>query len=125
VAICRDPPIIPLGYEPVDGPASLKPTWSTLGQEWRAYCPSCWGKLDGIGPVQIMRELAGISGEHDGRDLALCCYEDLLAGIQCHRVIFSAWLEDKTGIVVPEITDDGEAITLDRLHPQVMPVRPR
>ena len=35
-----------------------------------------------------------------------------------------AWMRDVAGVEVREITDDGELLGLERLHPQAMPVRP-
>lgn len=35
-----------------------------------------------------------------------------------------AWWREQTGLEFREITDDGELLSLEQLHPQAMPVRP-
>ena len=114
----------PLGYEIAGEARSLMPERPMQG-EWRSFSPAFWRKLDRIGPEKIADELTAISAEHDGRALALLCFEDLQKGQRCHRAIVSAWIESETGIAVPELTDAGEVLALEKLHPQVMPVRPR
>lgn len=41
-----------------------------------------------------------------GKDLVLCCYEDVrIPGEWCHRLVFAEWYEKKTGIRIEELTD--------------------
>lgn len=46
-------------------------------------------------------------------------------GQRCHRVIFSAWWYERTGWIIPELSNDGELLGLEQLHHQVLPLRPR
>lgn len=41
-----------------------------------------------------------------GKDLVLCCYEDVrIPGEWCHRLVFAEWYEKKTGIRIEELPD--------------------
>lgn len=126
VRISMYPPehLIPLGYEVEHEVRALMPE-RRMHAEWHKFSPTFWRHLDTIGLGRIAKELSAISERHEGKPLALCCYEDLLKGQRCHRVIAAAWIQEQTGIAVPELTNEGEVLGLDDLHPQVMPVRPR
>jgi hypothetical protein len=50
---------------------------------------------------RIAARLDEIADEHDGKPLALCCFEADVA--DCHRSWAAAWLRDQTGLVVPEL----------------------
>jgi hypothetical protein len=115
--------LLDLPYEIAASVPELMPERDHLG-EWRNFSPRFWRKLDTIGPEKILPKLAGISNDHGGRPLALCCFEDLTAGDECHRAVVMASLRDVAGVEVREITDDGELLALEQLHPQAMPVRP-
>ena len=93
--------------------------------EWPKFSPEFWRFLDETGAEKIAKELSDISTKNEDRALVLLCFEDLLKGQRCHRTIVAAWLEERTGIAVLELTDAGEVLALQELHPQVMPVRPR
>jgi hypothetical protein len=93
--------------------------------DWREFSPTFWRHLDGIGPERVLARLRTISAEHEGKALALCCYEDLPRGQMCHRVIFSAWWQEQSGQEVCELTNEGEVLKLEQLHHQVMPLRPK
>ena len=115
--------LMDLPYEIATSVPELMPERDHLG-EWRNFSPRFWRKLDTIGPEKILPKLAGISNDQGGRPLALCCFEDLRAGDECHRAVVMAWMRDVAGVEVREITDDGELLALEQLHPQAMPVRP-
>jgi hypothetical protein len=57
--------------------------------------------LEKIGIPKIRQELERRKG-----DIALLCYEsisDITSGAKfCHRRIFAAWYESKTGVIIPE-----------------------
>jgi len=91
---------------------------------WKNTSPAFWNKLDAIGPELIARQLAGISKREGGKPLTLCCFEDVTRPHRCHRVVFSLWWQERTGEPVYELTDEGELLHLDKLHPQCMPVLP-
>jgi hypothetical protein len=93
--------------------------------EWREFSPTFWRHLDELGSERVLTRLRTISAEHGGKALVLCCYEDLLKGQMCHRVIFSAWWQEQSGQEVCELTNEGEILKLEQLHHQVLPVRPR
>jgi hypothetical protein len=59
--------------------------------------------LEEIGAEKIARALQKISQEHDGRSLALLCYENTHAGDVCHRRMFADWWKEQTGQAVPEL----------------------
>jgi hypothetical protein len=92
---------------------------------WREFSPTFWRHLDEIGSEKVLAKLRSISAAHDGKALALCCYEDLLKGQMCHRAIFSAWWREQSGQEVCELTNEGEILKLEQLHHQVMPLRPK
>jgi hypothetical protein len=97
----------------------------TMHGDWRKFSPLFWKKLEHVGPEKIVAQLAAIGAQHDGKPLALLCFEDLLKGQRCHRVIISAWWQERTDRRIPELTPDGELLGLDQLHHQVQPMRPR
>jgi hypothetical protein len=97
----------------------------TMHGDWRKFSPLFWEKLEQLGPERIAAQLAAIGALHDGKPLALLCFEDLLKGQRCHRVIISAWWRERSGQEVCELTNEGEVLKLDQLHHQVMPLRPK
>lgn len=118
-------PLLPLSYHIEHEVCDLMPERPMYG-EWRKFSPLFWRKLDHVGPEKIALRLATISAQHGGeKPLALLCYENLLKGQRCHRVIASAWWYEQTGWKMPELTNEGEVLDLHQLHRQVMPLRPR
>jgi hypothetical protein len=97
----------------------------TMHGDWRKFSPLFWEKLEHLGVEKIASHLAAIGARHECKPLALLCFEDLLKGQRCHRVILSAWWHEQTGWRMPELTDDGELLGLDQLHHQIQPLRPR
>jgi hypothetical protein len=59
------------------------------------------GKLDRIGLKPIAARLDAIAAECGGANLALCCFEPAVA--DCHRSWAADWLQQQTGLAVPEI----------------------
>ena len=52
---------------------------------------------------EVAAELAVIARRRKAR-LVLCCFEDLSKpGKWCHRTTLAAWLEERTGLEVPEL----------------------
>ena len=97
----------------------------TMHGEWRKFSPLFWEKLEHLGVEKIASQLAAIGARYDGKPLALLCFEDLLKGQRCHRVIISAWWRERSGQEVCELTNEGEVLKLEQLHHQVMPLRPK
>jgi hypothetical protein len=93
--------------------------------DWREFSPTFWRHLDGIGPERVLARLRAIGTAHDGKPMALCCYEDLPKGQMCHRTIFAAWWREQSGQEVCELTNEGEVLKLVQLRHQIMPLRPR
>jgi hypothetical protein len=60
-------------------------------------------RLDDLGD-QVVATLAGIARDTPaGVTLVLLCFEDVLAGEQCHRRWLAEWLELHHGLVVSEV----------------------
>lgn len=67
-------------------------------------------RLERAGAEAIRARLQGVSGAHDRRPLVLCCFEDVRhPGVWCHRTTLGAWLCDRLGIEVTELS--GPAAT--------------
>jgi hypothetical protein len=118
-----------LGELPYDlkyGLRALQPEWPMIG-EWPRFSTGMWAKLDAIGPEKIAAQLAAISGAEGGKSLALLCFEDVTRarGHRCHRTVVSLWWLEQTGHEIPELTDDGELLSLHDLHRQTAPIVPR
>ena len=65
-------------------------------------------RLDRFGVEKVMAELEAISQAHGGAPLALLCYCSLeRPGAWCHRRLAAAWLEEQTGLRVPELREGG------------------
>lgn len=81
-----------------------KPNWQEL----------YWARLNDKGVTAIREALETISERHDGRDLVLLCYEDVLKDGDdvCHRRHFAAFWELNTGEVVRELDRDGPVAQL-------------
>jgi hypothetical protein len=115
-----------LPYELKYGLRALQPEWNMMG-EWSRLSTGMWAKLDRIGAEKIAAQLAAISEAEGGKNLALLCFEDVTQarGHRCHRVVASLWWTEQTGHEIPELTDDGELLSLHKLHRQTAPILPR
>ncbi len=115
-----------LPYELKYSLRALQPEWNMIG-EWRKFSTGVWGKLNTIGAEKIAAQLAAISEAEGGRSLALLCFEDITRerGHLCHRTVVSLWWLEQTGREIPELTDDGELLSLHKLHRQTAPILPR
>jgi hypothetical protein len=115
-----------LPYELRYSVRALKPERHMIG-EWPRFSTGMWTKLDTIGVEKIASQLAAISRAEGGKSLALLCFEDVTRarGHRCHRVVLSLWWLEKTGHEVPELTNEGEVLSLHRLHRQTAPILPK
>jgi hypothetical protein len=79
--------------------------WNLLRIEDRGEFTARYrGRLETHGAVAIGVRLREIHEQHDGRPLALLCYEDLTQpGLYCHRRLFADWWHEQTGEVIPEL----------------------
>jgi hypothetical protein len=86
-----------------------------------------WAKLNAIGAERIAAQLAAISKAEGGKSLAMLCFEDVTRerGHRCHRTVASLWWLEQTGREIAELTDDGELLSLHKLHRQTAPILPR
>ena len=100
-------PKFPLGYECVYlrrvAPWGLREIANNdeFAKRYRA-------RLDEIGSDRIAMRFAEISTEHDGRGLALLCFEPV--GQFCHRRVFADWFEEQTGQFVPELEAERQSV---------------
>jgi hypothetical protein len=113
-----------LPYPLEHGVRALMPERSMYG-EWDSFSPRFWEFLDHSGPGKIAALLSAISARHDGRALALLCFEDLQRAQRCHRTIVATWWFEQTGQKMLELTNAGEVLALEELPRQVQPVRPQ
>ena len=61
-------------------------------------------RLNRVGVERFQRRFAEIAEAHDGRGLALLCFEPV--GKFCHRHVFAHWLEEQTCEHVRELPSD-------------------
>jgi hypothetical protein len=128
VRVYPAPPIVPVRYELREVARTLVPTGETLahgGGEWRPLCYAYWRQLDWTGADRVAEELAAISARNGDRPLALCGEDDLERGNRDPRVLAAAWLEEKLGVEVLELTTDGRRLHAEDLPKRVRPRRPR
>jgi hypothetical protein len=105
---------------------ALQPERHMIG-EWPRFSTGMWRKLDTIGVEKIASQLAAISRAEGGKCLALLCHEDVTParGHKCHRVVVSLWWMEQTGHEIPELTNEGEVLSLHKLHRQTAPILPK
>lgn len=107
-------PRFPVGY-PLAGAVGMLAPFGILGEDDEAKFERLYRRrLDRFGVEKIRRVLTAIAkaGTVDTdppgqpyRGVVLLCYEDLAKpGEWCHRRMFAAWWEEKTGDPVPELT---------------------
>jgi len=129
VRISMIPPQLLLGelpYELKYSVRALQPEKDMIG-EWPRFSTGMWTKLDTIGVEKIASQLAAISKAEGGKSLALLCFEDVTParGHRCHRVVVSLWWLEQTGHEIPELTNEGEVLSLHQLHRQTSPILPK
>lgn len=66
-----------------------------------------WDRLDDLGVDEARRLLTHCAEQANNDRLTLLCFEDLTKpGLRCHRRLFAAWWEERTGESVPELEPD-------------------
>jgi hypothetical protein len=129
VRISMFPPQRLLGELPYDLKYSVRALQPEkhMVREWPRFSTGMWAKLNTIGMEKIAAQLAAISKAEGGKSLALLCHEDVTQarGHRCHRTVVSLWLTEQTGQEISELTDDGELLSLHKLHRQTAPIVPR
>jgi hypothetical protein len=103
VGISRGTPRFPVPYR-YRLARVLAPSRKTFAlRDDAAFEKSYLVDLEGIGVDRIGAVLGKIGDEEGGEALALLCFEDVHAGQVCHRRMFAAWWEQRTGQEVPEL----------------------
>lgn len=91
---------------------------------WIAWDDKFKGKyleyLDEITFERISEGLQNISRESVGQPLVLLCFENVVAGKDCHRRHFAEWWESKTGEPVREVEEE----ILANLPPEITEEEP-
>jgi hypothetical protein len=60
--------------------------------------------LDAAGVDALHERFSSLSAKHGGAPLVLLCFEDLTnPHAWCHRQLLASWIEDRLGLVVPEL----------------------
>jgi hypothetical protein len=74
-------------------------TWALRGDQ-EGFKRSYLRQLEEIGAEEIVSRLAAIGG---GLPVVMLCFENVNAGEVCHRRYLADFIEERTGIVVPEL----------------------
>ena len=69
------------------------PRWLLKAKDPELFNREYRKQLDGLDPKEVAKEL--------GPDAILLCWESF--NVRCHRRLVAEWLEEKLGIVVPEL----------------------
>jgi hypothetical protein len=69
------------------------PRWLLNGKDPELFDREYRKQLDGLDPKQVAEEL--------GPDAILLCWEAF--NVRCHRRLVAEWLEEKLGIILPEL----------------------
>ncbi len=98
-------PKFPLRYDLTEQAKRLMP-WGLLSADLSEadFTAHYRARLDKVGVDALRRLFYVISGRHGGARLILLCFEDVNAGKFCHRRVFAAWWEERTGHHVPELS---------------------
>jgi hypothetical protein len=112
-------PVILLPYGLEEAPSILPVPGPDTLSEWHPLRAAYWRQLDRTGLKAIAAELREISKRHGGRPVCVLDYEDLEKGHRSPRVVFGRWWTERTGVQVPEVTDDGRMLYHADLHRQV------
>lgn len=90
----------PLEYARLCAPTGV---WGQVEPGSMAYTEGYLKLLEGQAG-DLAAELKGISRRHPGRPLVLLCFCNIHATRYCHRLDLAAWLEDRTGLEIPELS---------------------
>lgn len=104
VGIVVGMPRWPLGYELPGNVTALAPVGLLDVEVGDEFTARYWERLDSIGVAPIERILRGFAEAFDAPGCVLLCYENLeKPGEWCHRRVFAAWWQQRTGAEVPEL----------------------
>lgn len=105
VAISRGLPKYPLSYSVAGTILPLAPAGYLMHEYDREVFRRKYRfQLNKLGIVGVMLELERY--QNLGKDIVLCCYEDLRnPELFCHRTCFAEWWLEQTGEVIQELED--------------------
>ena len=106
---------VPNEYKRFDSCDGLKP-FGIFGvyKAESAYGVHYFDRMDAKS-ADISSDLKSISISNDGQPLVLLCWCNLVKSVDwCHRRMAAAWLEEHTGLTVPELG----SVTSKNLYPQ-------
>ncbi len=92
-----------LQYTLLDHLAEITPPREIIHYGLERYRPLYLAKLEKIGVAKIIKAMEAIVDRSKKDGLVLLCYEDIAKEF-CHRRLFAEWIEEKAGIVIPELT---------------------
>jgi hypothetical protein len=110
-------PKFPIRYDLTEEAKRLMP-WGLVGKGMSDvdFTDHYRARLEKAGPDALRRLFYGISGRHGGARVVLLCFESVHADLAitrtqrggigqfCHRRVFAAWWEERTGHHVPELS---------------------
>lgn len=107
VGIVRGLPRFRLKYERAGNIIDIAPPRELFNiYDREAFTPPYEAHLDRLGVGRIEAQLKKYLDM--GKDVVLCCYEDVREPDEwCHRLVFASWWMKRTGQVIPELKDDS------------------
>ena len=97
-------PRFPLGYELAGALPELAPRRAIFRLRGAEFEEAYRAQLERESVEHLLERMTAIAAIANASGLALLCYEDVIGtGLQCHRRIFAAWWEEKTGQRVCEL----------------------
>jgi|GEM_PF-1039136 len=114
VRITLGHPRFRLSYQLADTILELAPTWSMFGKSEGEFTDLYTKLLERRGGVdRIAERFAEVTRTAGVNQLVLLCFEDLhTQDLFCHRRVFAAWWEARTGQVVEELPEGLEQLEL-------------
>ncbi len=99
-------PRFPLGYELAGSVGMLAPYGLLKIERRREFEQHYRRRLERFGAEKIAAVLQSLAAGYEAPGVVLLCFEDLSKrGQWCHRRVFAAWWEKRTGESVPELAD--------------------
>jgi hypothetical protein len=109
VRITLGAPKFDLGYELAGEIPELAPSRRIFGLPWEHFEPAYLEQLEHVDWPDIERRLGAIVASRGAPGGVMLCFENVLAGEHCHRRLVAEWIEDQTGLVVPELSRADES----------------
>ena len=108
VRITRGSPRFKLGYTLAGSIMELAPSKELFYEkDGSLFREKFIGQLEEVGVGAVAAALEKFRAM--GKDVVLCCFEDVrIPGQRCHRIVFADWWQKKTGESVAELPDMSE-----------------